>query len=64
MWMDALGKWSMFDVFALCVMMVVFKVEVVSPEWFVFPLGFYGMTLSMTCVWGMVSLSTHLTIKS
>jgi len=53
MWVDALGKWSMFDVFCLCVMMVVFNVEIVSPEWFVFPLGYYGMTLSMTCVWGM-----------
>lgn len=52
-WLDALGKWSMFDVFCLCVMMVVFNVEIVSPEWFVFPLGYYGFTLSMTCVWGM-----------
>ena len=52
-WIDALGKWSMFDVFALCACMVIFYVQIESPATYVTPVGWYGFTLSMTPIWGM-----------
>ena len=52
-WIDALGKWSMFDVFALCACMVIFYVQVESPATYTTPVGWYGFTLSMTPIWGM-----------
>ena len=52
-WIDTLGKWSMFDVFALSGCMALFYIEVYSPATVLFPLGYYGIILSMTPVWGM-----------
>ena len=52
-WIDTLGKWSMFDVFALSGCMALFYIEVYSPDTILFPLGYYGIILSMTPVWGM-----------
>ena len=52
-WIDTLGKWSMFDVFALSGCMALFFIEVYTPENDLYPLGWYGIILSMTPVWGM-----------
>lgn len=53
-WLDALGKWSMFDVFALSGCMALFYIEILSPAvGSLYPLGYYGIVLSMTPMWGM-----------
>jgi len=52
-WIDTLGKWSMFDVIAVCVCMIIFYVALESPATPLTPLGWYSVVLSMTPVWGM-----------
>eukprot|EP00940_MAST-03C_sp_MAST-3C-sp2_P000291 g291.t1 len=53
-WLDALGKWSMIDIFVLVMSLVAFQVSVKSPEGRSYiPVGFYFLKLRVVPLWGL-----------
>jgi len=54
-WLDALGKWSMLDIFVLDLALLIFYMEITSPRtWnFVLPPGFLQVLFRVTPGWGL-----------
>ena len=58
LWLDALGKWSMVDIFVLVVSIVAFRVSIDSPDIAFLPEGFYAVNLLVVPLWGLYSNMT------
>ena len=53
-WLDALGKWSMVDVFVLLMTLASFRLSVESPDHLSFlPEGFYSIQMLVVPLWGL-----------
>ena len=55
MWLDALGKWSIIDIFVLVLSMVGFHLIILSPEVSFLPPNFWKIEISVVPVWGLYS---------
>ena len=53
MWLDALGKWSMIDIFVLVLSMVGFHLKILSPALAMLPREFYEFEIQVIPVWGL-----------
>lgn len=53
MWLDALGKWSMIDIFVLVLSMVGFHLKILSPALAMLPAEFYNIEVQVIPVWGL-----------
>lgn len=53
LWLDALAKWSMVDIFVLVVTVAGFRVSVQSPDVAFLPPGFYSLDLLVIPKWGL-----------
>jgi hypothetical protein len=53
MWLDALGKWSMIDIFVLVLSMVGFHITILSPQLAMLPDEFYDFEIMVIPVWGL-----------
>ena len=52
-WLDALGKWSMIDIFVLVLSMIGFHLKIISPALSMLPKNFYAVELQVIPMWGM-----------
>jgi len=52
-WLDALAKWSMIDVFVLILSLVAFRVSIQSPDIDFLPNDFYSVDLMVVPMWGL-----------
>ena len=53
LWLDALAKWSMIDVFVLVMTLAAFRVSIQSPDVAFLPEGFYSLDLLVVPKWGL-----------
>ena len=53
LWLDALAKWSMVDIFVLVVSVAAFRVSILSPDLSFLPEGFYSVDLLVVPLWGL-----------
>ena len=53
LWLDALAKWSMVDIFVLIVSVAAFRVSIQSPDVDFLPDGFYSVDLLVVPLWGL-----------
>ena len=54
LWLDALGKWSMVDVFVLLMTLASFRLSVESPDHLSFiPEGLYSINMLVVPLWGL-----------
>ena len=53
LWLDALAKWSMVDIFVLVVSVAAFRVSIVSPVVSFLPEDFYSIDLLVVPLWGL-----------
>jgi hypothetical protein len=53
MFLDALGKWSMIDIFVLVLSMVGFHITILSPKLAMLPDEFYDFEIMVIPVWGL-----------
>ena len=53
LWLDALAKWSMVDIFVLIVSITAFRVSVQSPDVAFLPNNFYSIDLLVVPKWGL-----------
>lgn len=53
LWLDALAKWSIADIFVLLVSMAAFRVSINSPDVDFLPDNFYSIDLRVTLLWGL-----------
>ena len=57
-WLDALGKYSMVDIFVLIVAMVAFRVSIDSPAYAFLPENLYSVDLILVALWGLYANMT------
>ena len=57
MTLDALGKWSLVDVYIIMFFMLAFRVNVTSPDIGVLPPQLWHMDLKLTAIWGIFSFT-------
>jgi hypothetical protein len=71
LWLDALAKWSMVDIFVLVITVAGFRVSVKSPDVGFLPEDFYSLDLLVVPMWGLYAnmiaqivsqLSSHLIV--
>jgi len=53
LWLDALGKWSMIDIFVLIMSMVAFHLRIFSPQAASIPVNLYFVEVMVEPVWGL-----------
>jgi hypothetical protein len=53
LWLDALAKWSMIDVFVMIISIVAFRVSIRSPSQSFLPDDLYRVDLAVVPVWGL-----------
>jgi hypothetical protein len=53
LWLDALAKWSMVDIFVLVITVAGFRVSVKSPDVGFLPEDFYSLDLLVVPMWGL-----------
>lgn len=53
LWLDALAKWSMVDIFVLVLSVAAFRVSVLSPDLSFLPDDFYRVDLFVVPLWGL-----------
>jgi len=53
LWLDALAKWSMIDIFMLVISLAAFRVTILNPDWAFFPNLFYNIELMVIPKWGL-----------
>merc|ERR1711871_1337142 len=53
MWLDALGKWSIIDIYVLVLSMVGFNLVIHSPNVSFLPENFWMVEVSVVPVWGL-----------
>jgi len=53
LWLDALGKWSMIDIFVLVISIAAFRISIASPSVGFLPEEFYSLDLLVVPLWGL-----------